>query len=283
MDTAKSQCERLRELVFQCPRNFGKGRSTWTLQLLADVSFELGIIDRRVSPAAVQHALRRMGISWKRAKVWMTSPDPHYALKKARRDRLIQAAARHADWALAFLDEKWWNRLSRPRMGAWTAGKPLKMRPLRADDMDPDPIAICCYGALRMDTHRVMLRFVEGRPTGDLTVQFVEWLCEELRAEAKTRLIVLWDDASWHASAAFIAWRRQHNATVRQSGGTELIHFELPVGSPWLNNIEPCWTEARKAIVEPDRKLTAQETVERVCQHFQCPPLPYLTTSAVGP
>jgi len=283
VDTEKSPCERLRELVFQCPRNFGKSRSTWTLQLLADVSLELGIIDRRVSPAAVQHALRRMGISWKRAKIWMTSPDPRYALKKARRDRLIAVAARHTDWVLAFLDEKWWNRLSRPRMGSWTAGASLKMHLLEPDDMDPDPIAICCYGALRNDTHRVMLRFIEGRPTGDLTVQFVEWLCCELHAEGKKRLIIIWDNASWHASAAFIAWRRQHNEAVRHTAGTEVVHFELPVASPWLNNIEPCWTEARKAIIEPERKLTAQETVDRVCQHFRCAPLPYLTTNCLGP
>jgi hypothetical protein len=94
------------------------------LQLLADVSLELGIIERRVSGGAVRHALRRMGINWKRAKLWMTSPDPRYAVKKARRDRLIEIAARHRDWVLAFQDETWWNRLSRPRMGAWTAGPP---------------------------------------------------------------------------------------------------------------------------------------------------------------
>ncbi len=283
MDTGKSPCERLRELVYQCPRNFGKRRTTWTLQLLADVSFELGIVERRVSPGAVRHTLRRMGISWKRAKLWMTSPDPKYALKKARRDRLIAVAAGHGDWVLAFLDEKWWNRLSRPRMGSWTPGPPLKMRVLKPDDRDPDPIAICCYGALRKDTRKVMLRFVEGRPTSGLTVRFVEWLCREVSAEGKRRLVIIWDDASWHASAVFISWRREHNERVRQTGGTEVIHCELPVGSPWLNNIEPCWTEARKAIVEPDRKLTARETVDRVCQHFQCAPLPYLTTNAVDP
>jgi hypothetical protein len=62
-----------------------------------------------------------------------------------------------------------------------------------------------------------------------------------------------------------------------------VIRCELPVGSPWLNNIEPCSTEARKSIVDPDRKLTAQETIDRVYQPFQCAPLPYLTTNAVGP
>lgn len=51
---------------------------------------------------------------------------------------------------------------------------------------------------------------------------------------------------------------------------------ELPVASPWLNNIEPCWTHAKKAVVEADRKLTAAEITTRVCEHFGCPLLPYL-------
>jgi hypothetical protein len=69
---------------------------------------------------------------------------------------------------------------------------------------------------------------------------------------------------------------RVHNTRVRKEGGVEVIHFELPAGSPWLNNIEPCYRHAKKMIVEFDRKLTARETVDRVCQHFDCPLLPYL-------
>ena len=55
-----------------------------------------------------------------------------------------------------------------------------------------------------------------------------------------------------------------------------MVICELPVASPWLNNIEPCWTHAKKAIMEPDRKLTAQEITSRVCDHFGCELLPYL-------
>ena len=55
-----------------------------------------------------------------------------------------------------------------------------------------------------------------------------------------------------------------------------MVICELPVASPWLNNIEPCWTHAKKAIMEPDRKLTAQEIMSRVCEHFGCELLPYL-------
>jgi hypothetical protein len=121
-----------------------------------------------------------MGVRWKRTKLWAPRPDPQYALKKARRDRLIAVAARHPDWVLGLVDEVWWSRLQRPRMHAWADGPPLKMHVLKPDDRDPDPIAICCYGMLRKDTKKVMLRFAEGRPVSEVTAQFLEWVCQEL-------------------------------------------------------------------------------------------------------
>jgi hypothetical protein len=54
------------------------------------------------------------------------------------------------------------------------------------------------------------------------------------------------------------------------------------VASPWLNNIEPCWTHAKRAVMEVDRKLTAAEITNRVCQHFRCKRLPYLQIDSVG-
>jgi len=74
--------ERLRALLHQSPRNFGKTSSTWTLELAAEVSFAQGLTRERVSREAVRTALQRLGMGWKRAKQWITSPDPEYARKK---------------------------------------------------------------------------------------------------------------------------------------------------------------------------------------------------------
>ena len=74
--------EQLRVLLHQSPRNFGKATSLWTLELAAEVSFEQGLTPERVSREAVRSALQRLGMRWKRAKQWITSPDPAYARKK---------------------------------------------------------------------------------------------------------------------------------------------------------------------------------------------------------
>lgn len=82
LDEAKS--EPLKGILHQSPRRFGKAQSTWTLDLLADVTFEQGLTPRRLSHEAVRQAVKRLGHGWKRAKTWITSPDPAYARKKKR-------------------------------------------------------------------------------------------------------------------------------------------------------------------------------------------------------
>jgi transposase len=74
--------ERLRALLHQSPRTFGKDSSVWTLQLAAEVSYAEGILPRQVSDETIRTALTQLGVSWKRAKHWISSPDPDYARKK---------------------------------------------------------------------------------------------------------------------------------------------------------------------------------------------------------
>ena len=70
------RAERLRALLHQSPRTFGKPTSVWTLALAAEVSFAQGITPEQVSAETVRATLERLGIGWRRAKHWMTSPDP---------------------------------------------------------------------------------------------------------------------------------------------------------------------------------------------------------------
>jgi transposase len=127
-----------------------------------------------------------------------------------------------------------------------------------------------------------MLRFVEGRPLGEVTVQFLAWLCGSIAQEGKRVLVVIWDDASWHTADVVTQWVKEQNQRAERGAGARVVVCELPVASPWLNNIEPCWTHAKKAIMEVDRKLTAAEITHRVCAHFGCELLPYLKMSTAG-
>ena len=78
----KERDDDLRALLHQCPRTFGKPTSLWTLPLAAQVCYEKGWTARVLSGEAIRLVLKRLGVGWKRAKHWLTSPDPAYARKK---------------------------------------------------------------------------------------------------------------------------------------------------------------------------------------------------------
>jgi transposase len=74
--------EQIQALLHQSPRTFGKPTSVWTMELAAEVSFAEGITAERVSGETIRQAILHLGVRWKRAKEWITSPDPEYARKK---------------------------------------------------------------------------------------------------------------------------------------------------------------------------------------------------------
>src|SRR3954453_20552447 len=74
----------LTDLLHHSPRTLGKPTSLWTLDLLAEACHARGWTPRRFTAEAIRVALKRLGIRWRRAKHWITSPDPAYARKKTR-------------------------------------------------------------------------------------------------------------------------------------------------------------------------------------------------------
>ena len=74
--------EKLKAILHQSPRLFDKPTGVWTLALAAEVSFAQGLTSHLVSDETIRSALKRLGVRWKRAKRWITSPDPEYGRKK---------------------------------------------------------------------------------------------------------------------------------------------------------------------------------------------------------
>jgi transposase len=171
---------------------------------------------------------------------------------------------------LGYQDETWWSRLAQPTRHAWTTDEPLRLIELTADRHDPDPKALACYGLLRDDTGDMLLRFVEGRPVSQVTEEFLAWVCQRLQRAGKKALLLIWDNAPWHVSRRVRTWIKAHNRQAKQASGVRILACFLPSKSPWLNAIEPKWVHGKKAIVEPERKLTAEETQKRVCDYYGC-------------
>ena len=81
LDAAK--CDRLQHILPQSPRTYGKPTGVWTLARAAEVCYEQGVTERLLSDETIRRALKRLETNWKRAKHWITSPDPQYARKKS--------------------------------------------------------------------------------------------------------------------------------------------------------------------------------------------------------
>jgi hypothetical protein len=203
---------------------------------------------------------------------------PGVRAEKKARDRLIRLAGSHPEWVLGYQDETWWSRLARPAISAWTAnGRPLRLVEQEVLRADPDPKALSCYGLLRADTGRMLLRFVSGRPVSQVTEDFLSWVCAQLGAEGKKALLLVWDNAAWHGSKRVRNWIKAHNRAARAQGGVRIVACYLPIKSPWLNPIEPKWAHGKKAIAEPERLLAASEVQTRVCDYYGCEHLAPLT------
>ena len=161
--------------------------------------------------------------------------------------------------------------MAQPAVRAWAAPD----RPLRLVGQAVargEPKALACYGLLVRwweaaaadPAEALWLRFVDGRPLSGVTTQFLAWCCAKLAAAGKTAWLLVWDNASWHASNEVRTWIAEHNRRVKTAGGVRLVPCPLPSKSPWLNPIEPKWTHGKKRVVEPARLLTAAELEERV-------------------
>lgn len=191
---------------------------------------------------------------------------------------MIRWARQQPDWVLGFQDEVWWSRLAQPALHTWTEpAQPLRLLEQSVSTDDPDRKALACYGLLVRARDRgvaqdeMWLRFVEKRPISAITLQFLEWCCGKVQHQGKRALLLVWDNASWHGSQMVKTWIREHNRQVKQTGqGVRLIVCSLPTKSPWLNPIEPKWVHGKRRIVEPDRLLSADELVTRVCETFAC-------------
>jgi hypothetical protein len=107
---------------------------------------------------------------------------------------------------------------------------------------------------------------------GPLTTRFLAWCRGRLQADGKPALRLVGDNAAWHSSAEGRAWICAHNRPVKPAGtGVRIVSCPLPTTSPWLHPIEPRWLHAKRRVLEPARRLSAAELIDRVCGAFDGP------------
>ena len=69
-------------VIHQPPRSLGVGEDRWTLRTLQQLCFEQ--TGQQHSQECIRLALHRLGLSWKRAKQTITSPDERYEERRGQ-------------------------------------------------------------------------------------------------------------------------------------------------------------------------------------------------------
>jgi hypothetical protein len=118
-------------MLHRSPREFGRDSSLWTLEMAAQVAFEEGLTQRRVSPETLRTTLARLLVLGSEMAAGQTLdhlPRSLVRKKKRRRERLMEVAAASPEWAIGFEDECWWSRLALPTLSSWAEeGKPMHL------------------------------------------------------------------------------------------------------------------------------------------------------------
>lgn len=222
-----------------------EGRATWTLQGLAEAIAALFDHICTMSHETVRRLLSQRRIVYRRAKEWLTSPDPLYALRKSQRDRLLDMARAAPDGAAVWLDQSWFVRWPY-RFWAW-ASKDEPLRVAKRWNEEVDTTAL--YAALDDENQEAFLRWAEGQPNSEVTIQFLEALMAYWTKKGKRFIVLFWDKASWHTSKKTQTWIRSYNRRAKREGLTRLIVCHLPTRSPWLMPLEPIFGWVKRQIL----------------------------------
>ncbi len=112
----QSRCEALRELLHRSPRYFDKQSSIWNLESVTAVTYDMSKSSLHGSSVAKPYVMPlgvSLDVGCKRAKHWITSPDPDYAAKK-RLQWLTDQNSNRPGWVIGYQDESCWSRLKPP-------------------------------------------------------------------------------------------------------------------------------------------------------------------------
>ncbi len=218
-----------------------EGRATWTLHRLARALSDRFPQRPRISHETVRRLLQRRGITYRRAKAWLLSPDPAYTRHKHQRDRLLRLARERPTWAAVWLDQSWFSRWPY-RFRAW-ASRHASLRVPQRWHESVETAAL--YAALNDETQETLLGWSEGQPNTTNTLRFLEHLMDHYRAQGTEVVVLFWDHAAWHTSRTTRAWLKAYNQQAKQAGLTRILVCYLPKRSPWLMPLEPVfgWTK----------------------------------------
>lgn len=238
------------DLLKQSPETYRLDSAVWRLHDLVKVAIRTGLVTGKAAKTfnaeTVRRLLRKAGYVYLSAKWWITSDDPHYAHKKARRDRILEWARHDPSIMVVFQDESWFSGNPKAVGGYGVPGESQACAVSKPAHKFKG--AWVLYGAYEALTGQVHRYYAPRCNQTHVRCQ-LETLLACYQAAGKRVLVVIWDNASWHTAKALRRWYYRYNQRAKHEGLIRLLIVCLPSRSPWLNPIEPVFGQAKRHVV----------------------------------
>jgi transposase len=247
------------EILHHKPKVYGINRSNWTLRSLAE-AFEKHY-DLRLSHTTVGRLLKEAGLSWKKSRRVLTSPDPNYREKVELLLNTLQSLK--ADEDLFFIDELGPLQVKRYGGRSYTPKGATPTHPQNQHSRG----SITLYGALSATTNQVTWFYGKSKDSAGI-IDLAEMLFNQYHA--KSKIYLTWDAASWHGSDELVQWTDKLNAWNKTSAAGPMIEFvPLPSSAQFLDVIEAVFSGMKRAVIHSSDYQSEEEMKTAISTHFR--------------
>jgi transposase len=254
----RSATKALIEILHHKPKVYGINRSNWTQRSLAE-AFEK-LYGQRPSKSTVSRLLKEAGLSWKKSRKVLTSPDPNYREKVELLLRTLQSLKSDED--LFFIDELGPLQVKRYGGRCYTPKGEMPTHPQNQRAKG----SIILYGALSATTNQITWFYRNTKDSAGM-IDLVEILYNQ--HHDKARIYLTWDAASWHGSNELVEWADNFNTWNNVNSSGPIIEFvPLPSSAQFLDVIEAVFSAMKKAVIHNSDYQSEEEMKDAISVHF---------------
>lgn len=269
----------LHHLVGRDPSRIPPHETRWTLRSLGtSVPWLKGL-----SIPTVHRTLRRLGISYKRGRSYVHSPDAEYTQKLACVQQALETVKENRETHVAFYQDEFAFRLQ-PRLAKdWT--QTASKKPLAHQTLDSDEV---CYGMGALNAYTGDLVYQQTDAATVLeTHALYSKICQ--RYPKAERIYLIQDNRPVHLHPNLLAallpqtssfqkplppsWVGKFSKKIGKLAQLPIEVLQLPTYASWTNPIEKLWRWVRQAVLHLHRLAedwqTLQQRVMTFMEQFQ--------------
>ena len=254
--------------IGQDPGQVNVHQTRWTLRTLGNIVPWL----HDVSVQGIHQILSRLGISYKRARAYVWSPDTDYTEKIARIQQVLEETRQHPQTSVVLYQDEF-GFYQQPTVAKDWAQTGTKT-PLARQSHQPEQT---CYGigALNPHTGDVVYQQVPSCTVKALHAFYAK-ICQ--RYPEKERIYLIQDNRAIHFHANLMEallpqavpfkkptppnWTGKPSKKIGTLAELPIEILQLPTYAPWTNPIEKLWRWVRQSVLHLHRLSDDWETLK---------------------